>query len=607
MRDFTVCQNLKKENFDLINKLADKLIQYKEDEKTDLMPPSLRKEVADVIEQEASRSIDETLSLLLDQHGTGRMLFRNTRSAISGFPKRVLHHYPLDKPSVYEGLDYDDALFDFYPETRVVEKTWINEDPRLPWLIETIRRLRPNKVLVITALKSTALALKNYLRLNTNIQTATFHEGLSIIERDRAAAYFADSEAGAECLICSEIGSEGRNFQFAHELILFDLPLSPDLLEQRIGRLDRIGQTHDINIHVPVIKNTPLESLFYWYHEGLQLFQKSCSFGFSIYEKFEQPLLQLLISNVPDKIALKALIEKTREHADRMQEKATLGRDSLLELSSCNNKRAAEIIDAIEVEEDPDTLKDYMGKVFNTYGLSHEFHSEHTEILKPSDHMKTDYFPGLKEDGNTITYSREKALVREDIEFLSVEHPMVREAMEMILNEDGGQAILSSMSLKTLPPGTLLLEAFYTTHVIAPLALDLERFLSIRPIRILTSVDGNNIDAVISHEKLSTLCQKIKRRKIYPIISQIRPDIESMAKFAESHAENLLPAIKKEALNKLKNELGFELERLIALQKVNPTIRQEELDFIETQIKITEKAISDAALKLIGVRVVINQ
>ena len=55
-----------------------------------------------------------------------------------------------------------------------------------------------------------------------------------------------------KCMVCSEIGSEGRNFQFLHHIVLFDLPDNPDLLEQRIGRLDRIGQQHDIKIHVPV-------------------------------------------------------------------------------------------------------------------------------------------------------------------------------------------------------------------------------------------------------------------------------------------------------------------------------------------------------------------
>ncbi len=93
-----------------------------------------------------------------------------------------------------------------------------------------------------SALKAaTALQLEQVLREREGIRAAVFHEGMSIIERDRAAAWFAEEDTGAQVLLCSEIGSEGRNFQFASNLVMFDLPFNPDLLEQRIGRLDRIG------------------------------------------------------------------------------------------------------------------------------------------------------------------------------------------------------------------------------------------------------------------------------------------------------------------------------------------------------------------------------
>ena len=74
--------------------------------------------------------------------------------------------------------------------------------------------------------------LEAALRIKEGMRAAVFHEGLSIFERDRAAAYFAQDEDSAQVLLCSEIGSEGRNFQFAHHLVLFDLPTNPDLLEQ---------------------------------------------------------------------------------------------------------------------------------------------------------------------------------------------------------------------------------------------------------------------------------------------------------------------------------------------------------------------------------------
>ncbi len=82
-----------------------------------------------------------------------------------------------------------------------------------------------------------------------------FHEDLTLLQRDRNAAFFAEKD-GAQILVCSEIGSEGRNFQFARHLVLYDLPEDVDLLEQRIGRLDRIGQKGTIQVHVPYLPDT---------------------------------------------------------------------------------------------------------------------------------------------------------------------------------------------------------------------------------------------------------------------------------------------------------------------------------------------------------------
>ena len=114
------------------------------------------------------------------------------------------------------------------------------------------------------------------------------------VQRDRNAAWFAEPD-GARLLICSEIGSEGRNFQFAHHLVLFDLPLNPELLEQRIGRLDRIGQTQDIHIHVPYLAHSPQEVLARWYHEGLNAFECNLEGGNELLRQFGRAVHDLAL------------------------------------------------------------------------------------------------------------------------------------------------------------------------------------------------------------------------------------------------------------------------------------------------------------------------
>ena len=178
--------------------------------------------------------------------------------------------------------------------------------------------------------------------MRAGIRSAAFYEALSIIERDRAAAYFADETGGAQTLVCSEIGSEGRNFQFAHHLILFDLPLNPDLLEQRIGRLDRIGQDHDVEIHVPYLQGSAQETLLDWYDRGLDLFRDSCSAGYMIFQNFQQRLLPQLEQRTA---AFDELLTDSAEFTLRTRDELREGRDRLLERNSCKREVAETLIE----------------------------------------------------------------------------------------------------------------------------------------------------------------------------------------------------------------------------------------------------------------------
>ncbi|AJQ92999.1 RNA polymerase-associated protein RapA [Gynuella sunshinyii] len=544
---------------------------------------------------------DQIIRHLLDRHGTGRVLFRNTRAAIKGFPQRCLNAYPLPQPDIYQGIDGQFAL---YPETLVEEEQWISDDPRVEWLVEHLKALKVQKVLVICHNAATALALDKYLTLRVGIRSASFYEGLSIIERDRAAAYFADQDQGAQTLICSEIGSEGRNFQFAHHLVLFDLPLNPDLLEQRIGRLDRIGQQHDIQIHVPYLLGTAQESLYRWFHEGINLFQQSCSAGYMIFQKFQQPLEALLLSG--NQANLDHLIQDTRVFTEATLEELHNGRDQLLERNSCDMKVASDLIERIQQEEQSDTLFEYMESLFDNFGLDVEDHSEHALVITPSDNMRTQHFPGLKDEGNTVTFDRQRALSREDMDYLTWEHPMVYENMDVIISSELGNANLAQMSLAALPAGTLLLEAWYCMHSAAPGYLQLERYLPLSPTRYLIDPSGKNLSAAVSYEKLAELCEPIRKQMALQVIPQIRGQVEQMLQHAQHFAGEYQQLLQQQALEQMSSGLEEERNRLVALREVNPNIRQDEIDHLTRRMAESKVYIEKSVLELQALRVVIN-
>src|SRR5690606_10982028 len=119
--------------------------------------------------------------------------------------ERELHAYPLPCPALYQDIEDRASL---YPEVGLqdefepVETAWWQDDPRVDWLIETLKAQKHNKVLVICAHAETALDLNDALRVRSGIPATLFHQGISIIERDRAAAFFADEEFGAQVMIC---------------------------------------------------------------------------------------------------------------------------------------------------------------------------------------------------------------------------------------------------------------------------------------------------------------------------------------------------------------------------------------------------------------------
>lgn len=544
---------------------------------------------------------ENIVSKLLDRHGTGRVFLRNTREAIKGFPERKLHATALSCPEIYSSLSGTQTLF---PEMETEGEDWLKHDPRVQHLISLLTELKSEKVLVICANADTATSLEKYLQLKMGIRCAAFYEGLSIIERDRAAAYFADTEGGAQILVCSEIGSEGRNFQFAHHLVLFDLPMNPDLLEQRIGRLDRIGQTEIINIHVPYIEGSAQDVIFNWYNSGLNIFIESCAAAYSIFEKFEQALTDALANPDTD---ITALIEETRSHTDAVKQAMHDGRDRLVELNSCRKDVAENIIDAISEEENPAVLMDFMENMFDAYGVDHEEHSENTWILHSSDHMRTGYFPGLADESITVTFDRIKALSREDLSFVSWEHPMVAEAIEMVLTSEIGNTYITSIEMEGIESGTILLETFSSISAIAPKQLQVDRYMPISPMRTLISKDRKNYAKLLKHNKLNDLCQKIERQTAHAIIKQIKPDIETMIDFAMKFTESKLPEVKKEAQQRVDTLLTVEIDRLKQLQKKNKTIRQEEITFMEEQHHACTEVISNAKYELQAVRLVIVQ
>lgn len=572
------------------------LADYLDDEAVSTLLAGLHTEHQDA-------EIQACVTKLLDRHGTGRVLFRNTRAAVEGFPERELTTYPLDAPDEYRDHDAGENIEHLLHPERILGDDWLQTDPRVSWLEQWLKEHRYEKTLLICANKQTAIALEEYLRLRVGIRCAAFHEGLTLINRDRAAAYFADDEDSAQVLICSEIGSEGRNFQFAQHLLMFDLPLNPDLLEQRIGRLDRIGQKNTVQIHVPFYEDSAQEALLRWYDEGVDLFSRPCAASQQLFLKFATELYTQMDDMQRDETLMQRLLDDTRHETDAVLQQLQDGRDRLLELNSCDRPRAEQLLADVEETSDRLALSDYMANVFDQFGVEMQPHGPDSVVLHPTDHMLHDHFPGLPDDGMTATYGRTEALSREDMHFMTWEHPMVEGVMEMILGSDFGNTAVCTMKLPPLQPGTMLLEAIYRVQCAAPKAMQLSRYLPSATVRIVVDSNGNDLSKVLTQAHFDQLGQRVPRSTAQSLVRHGREQIQALLDKTEALATPQRDKAVNAAMGKVGELLGAELERLQALAKVNPNIREEELEFQQGQIDQLENYLDSAVLNLDALRV----
>ncbi|MDH5784715.1 MAG: RNA polymerase-associated protein RapA [Chromatiales bacterium] len=574
-------------------------------------------------EAERATARDELVSHLLDRHGTGRILYRNTRAAVQGFPGRELHPYPLPLPAEYaetlkvfraSGLNEPQLLLcpellfqadSGQADDAAAHTPWTRIDPRAQWLADTLKALRGKKVLVIAASADTAMDLAEHLRVTTGLHAAVFHEDMSLLERDRAAAYFADPEFGSPVLICSEIGSEGRNFQFAHHLILFDLPLNPDLLEQRIGRLDRIGQSETINIHVPYLEHSGQALMFRWYHEALGAFEKTCPAGHSVFVRVAADLVAALHHPDHDEALLSALIEASYQLHRELDDELHRGRDRLLEVNSCRPGIAQQLQQEAKLDDAFTTLPDYLNKVFDCFGIDSEAHSERSTVIRPGEQMQVSGLPGLSEDGISFTCERDHALANEDLHYLTWDHPLTTAAMETILSGELGNSAITAIKSTRIKPGTLLLEALFVVESTAATALHAERYLPPTTIRVLVGQSGNNLADKLAHEEINAQRQPLEKATAHKVICAYEKELREIIASAENLAEQQAPAIIASAHKQSGELLSREIDRLEALRHVNPNVREEEVEFFREQWRALDLALDSAKARLDAVRVVV--
>ena len=432
-------------------------------------------------------------------------------------------------------------------------------------------------------------------------QCAVFHEDMDMIERDRAAAYFAEQEGGAQILLCSEIGSEGRNFQFARHLVLFDLPDNCDLIEQRIGRLDRIGQKHDIQLHIPYFEDHSSERLFELLNMGVDVFSHPNPLAQSLLNHHHTQMVTAIESaSISD---LHKLVDALIPEREIQQQALEQGRDRLLELQSCDPEKSKALMDEILSDDklDQAVLPSFLEQVCDVYGIIQQDHSNHCFILRPGDHMLTSYFPHLPEDGLTYTCRRDVAVARDDVQFFTWEHPLIVGALDLILSEEHGNSNVAYVENHNFSTGDFYFQAQYTLDCQAPKALQIQRYLPAEGLHIAVDPEGK---VEFFEPDYLDFPEDLKRSTASGLVKRVETGIKKALKIAKGAAEAELPKQLKIGANNMSRELDAEIARLQELQKTNRNIRDSEIVLLQQKKEALLQAISQANYKMDNIRIV---
>ena len=533
--------------------------------------PATREQLVELYELDKDLEDERLINHLLDCHGVGRVMFRNVRASVKGFPVRQPHAHILDN------------------------NEW---HTRYEWLAQFLKANSGEKVLVICHEKIQVINCENYLWQKHGIDPALFHEDMDLIERDRAAAYFADMEKGAQVLLCSEIGSEGRNFQFSHHLVCLDLTDHPDMLEQRIGRLDRIGQTQEVNVHVLLAQGAESAVRWDWFHQVLDCVGRQNPAAGNVHDEYFPGDFAAITDTLKAKAqtAVQALEQKIRE-----------GRDALLEMNSCRQPLAGQLVERIEDFEDitPLNLVEMASDLLN-------FHFEDlaggTYSLIPADNMLIPALPGIPPEGVEVAFDRDVACVRDDVMFLTWDSAFISGLWELLHHSELGSACVALLPSKQLPPGKCLLEACFDVVVQSEFASECLPFLSQYSVRTLTlDISDKDLSAVLGERQLQQSLAHADKKLSRKIIQSKKDEMPGWLAKAEAfslvHKENLLA----EANSNVKAHFGQEKDRLTQLAKKNPAIDQQDV----ARLSVKEQQILHALnhqthLQLSAVRLIVT-
>jgi ATP-dependent helicase HepA len=465
---------------------------------------------------EKNKDPDEILRKLSDRHFLGRYFFQNRRERLLGFPKRQIQidsliPLPETKKALLQAASeiHDNSFEKLHelatssvPGTPSSPSKFLGFKEKIEWLMAHLKKLNPKvKALILTAQDEDARQIHKILVEKLHARIGIFHSQMNMIERDKQAAWFSD-ESGAQFMVASEIGGEGRNFQMASHLFMMDLPSNPETIEQRIGRLDRLGQRFPIHIHIAALKNFPEDVYLNWCDLGVSMLRAPAAGIMAIFEKvrpqIEESYLEV-ISNlksktqIPHPRTLQPLLKATHHEHAKWIDEVRNSSNVLIDLNSFREVEGRRIKTILESQTTQNTVLGLTQELMNHFGIEHE-ELDRADVLRlqANAQMFIEEYPELPLDQDVVVSTRRTlCLEREDFRFLSPDHPIFTEGMDLFLRSHQGQATCAEILNTSIPKGLYIHCVFAMSEAIPH---DIKGLVQMDPIEIVLSATGDHLD-----------------------------------------------------------------------------------------------------------------
>ena len=372
------------------------------------------------------------------------------------------------------GAALDGALAPRDEASRRLAREALDRDPRIAWLAREGPAWRDDgdKTLVFVRSRATLEALRAALSRLAQLRTGTFHEELSQGQADIEVAQFR-LPGGPSLLVSTECGGEGRNFEFCTRLVLFDLPWNPMTVEQRIGRLDRIGRAVPVEIvyfRAPTGIGATVAALY----ESLGLLERPLGSVERELGEVEGAIEELALDGPTELAAFGAdRFARIVADADQAWERVRAAAHHALHRDPYRPEHA----DAILARVPPD-LEELTEEVVLGTAARLDLHVEphrngRRHSIELSHGARVESLPGVPANASFLgTFWRDEAVRDESIDFFASGHPLVEGVLAWLEDNELGRVGLLDVRGEPGEDGFGVLALFRDRGRMAPVALD---------------------------------------------------------------------------------------------------------------------------------------